>query len=299
MKQFDLIQAVLTLLLLVVQPLMAFTTTTTATTTRSLLLARYDTRGIGGTIRPTLISLRRAETRLSSTNKDDDDDHYIDAVGRTRMPNTASRQALPTTLLLSNLQKAQTIAYRTFLVLLTAMYSLALLWPVLQDAGLQSSTTLPISFWGNVVVWTTVVATAVAPKTRDRHTIVTTIATTTANKAKAIIDGTVLASSVATAVSGQPLVGILALFLREMDYVGFAYKMEAAVGLVASTLVLLSGQRDETRMLVSEEVVVAAHIVLCLSLAILTFGKFLEPLAERLVDQPERIPGPRQDVNIT
>lgn len=149
-------------------------------------------------------------------------------------------------------QSAQTIAYRASLLGGTAAYSLQSALPILQDAGLSipaSSSSLDAMM---IATGFTVAACALAPKPN-----------------KKLVDGKVLAAGAATAIAGQPLLGLAALCVREIFYFGLAYKVEAAVGILASLAVWFV-----------PELMDASQGVVSLALAVMVIGKFLEPLEE-------------------
>lgn len=155
---------------------------------------------------------------------------------------------------LSTQQSAQTVAYRASLLGATAAYGLQIVLPALQDAGLSIDS---VDGTASIVATACVVAAcALAPK---------------AGKKVMLVDGKVLAASVATAIAAQPLVGLAALFAREIYYFGVPYKVEAALGLAASLAVLLLPDVVPLQ---------ASNAATCLALAVLVFGKFLEPLEE-------------------
>ncbi|CAB9502525.1 expressed unknown protein [Seminavis robusta] len=163
---------------------------------------------------------------------------------------------------LSSTQLGQTVGYRVALLGVSVAYSLELLLPVLQDAGLsvfpEVDPILPLAAIGF-----TTAAAALAPKAGM-------LKSGAKKKSVMLVDGKVLAASVATLVAGQPLVGLAALFVREIYYFGLAYKMEAALGLAASLWVLLS-PGDPSGV---------PDTVACLALAVMVFGKIFEPLQE-------------------
>ena len=135
----------------------------------------------------------------------------------------------------------------------TTVYSCQSALPFLQEAGL-SLTGLDDANANAIVTGLTVAACVLAPK---------------AGKSVKLVDGKVLAASVATAIAGQPSLGLAALLVREMYYFGIAYKVEAVLGLAASFA-----------MWVLPDMEVISRSGVCLSLAVLVCGKILEPLEE-------------------
>jgi len=124
----------------------------------------------------------------------------------------ATAETEPPMSLLSAAQNLQTLAYRASLLGVTAVYGLQLVLPALQDAGLSSGDGTSASpVLSILAVAGTTAACLLAPKqstTRRRRR---------GSSGKAIlVDGKVLAASLATALAGQPLVGLAALFVREM-----------------------------------------------------------------------------------
>ena len=153
---------------------------------------------------------------------------------------------------LTTQQSIQTFSYRASLLGALAVYSFQVALPVLKEAGLSTSFTLVDN--NGLVTALTVAACALAPK---------------AGKSAKLVDGKILAASVATAVAGQPLLGLAAIFVREIYYFGAAYKVEAAVGVIASLATWFLPEMAPT-----------SNAVVCLALAVMVFGKFLEPLEE-------------------
>lgn len=84
----------------------------------------------------------------------------------------------------------------------------------------------------------------------------------------------VLTSGVTTVVVGMPAIGLASLCLREILYFGIAYKVEAALALLTFGVGATSiGGSEATIQPV-------LHLLTSLSLGVLVFGKFLEPLRE-------------------
>ena len=217
----------------------------------------------------------RSRSALKISNREDVSER------KTNQEHGGVRELRPS-ILLSRRQSAQTLAYRSSLFAVTGAYGIQLLLPVLQDAGLStpSSSILGVEttpLLHSISVASVTAACILAPKVkpqRGRNK-------RSRNNNKILVDGKVLAASVATAISGEPLVGVASLFIREIYYFGLAFKLEAVLGLVASLAVLFLLQNHAamgatTATTISQ----VAEPASWLALAVLTFGKLFEPLEE-------------------
>ena len=230
---------------------------------------------------PLIISrpFRRSRSALQISNREDVSER------KSNKEHVSGVPAYPPSIVLSGRQSAQTLAYRACLLAVTAAYGIQLLLPVLQDAGLSKSSTIgvePTSLLHFISVASVTTACLLAPKRKPlRGRNKRSSNNGNNNNNKLLVDGKVLAASVATAISGEPLVGVSSLFIREIFYFGLAYKVEAALGLVASLAVLFFSQNN-TAMVGTTTATMSqvAEPASWLALAVLTFGKVFEPLEE-------------------
>jgi hypothetical protein len=141
---------------------------------------------------------------------------------------------------LTLLQSTQTVGYRVAFLGTTCVYGFQLVVPLLQDAGLSIE---QLDGSGTALLGTMATTCLLAPRSL------------------LLMDAIVIVDGGVSIMLGNASFGIAGLCLREILYFGVAYKVEAVLCLATLALQLFPA-------------------VTALSLGVLVFGKFLEPLQE-------------------
>jgi hypothetical protein len=242
---------------------------------------------------------------LSASSDDDDDndndnDNDDDNDDEDQLPPTTSVEDTTTketsaneqraTIKLSLAQSIQTIGYRAAMLAVTTIYGLqeSAIPFLTQEAGLQLDTTVDTLqlLSQDYLLRGLILTTCVLAPSSSRSSASDNGGSWL--QAEGIIQLGLLASGVATLLPiGIPpaVLGLISLCLREIFYFGIAYKVEAALSILTlvvdlgsslSSSCVFGGDEAST----SASIPAVLHLLTFLSLGVLVFGKFLEPLRE-------------------